>query len=537
MTQANQRQQRRLALAAEAEGFLTSFKLPTRLLQPETVVAHLGPTNSGKSYDALELLAAVGAGVYAAPLRLLAREGYEKLVARLGPETVGLVTGQEVVNPTAPIRCCTTELAPLRGEVLVLDEVHWLDDPDRGWAWGRLLAAAEYRHMRLVGAANTEPVLQAAFGEALEIRRHRRLVPLHWAGPVTTAEVPPGSLIVAFSRKAVLALARDISNATAMRVGVLYGALPPAARRDQIEGFLDGTLNALCVTDVIGHGINLPARSVVLAETSKFDGQRRRPLHLWELAQIVGRAGRFGLSEYGEARVLRGVVGLEANATLARQAVEAAGGERSPGPSLLYGTIRPTLSDLGSSTGAELVGAVDRWQFGAGAALGGHPWLRAASLAPVSAALHRLAVEGLTSRLSVADLWHLATLPVEDPSWVPEVARAVVEPHRRLRVAPREDAERWSLEEAERAASRARGLASLAQAFPGVGGLEVEELLAVEAAAARRITAVLDHGIATAPFGRCQNCARTCPPYGELCDRCRGGTRPPLKKGYRGPRR
>ena len=183
MTQANQRQQRRLALAAEAEGFLTSFKLPTRLLQPETVVAHLGPTNSGKSYDALELLAAVGAGVYAAPLRLLAREGYEKLVARLGPETVGLVTGQEVVNPTAPIRCCTTELAPLRGEVLVLDEVHWLDDPDRGWAWGRLLAAAEYRHMRLVGAANAEPVLQAAFGEALEIRRHRRLVPLHWAGP------------------------------------------------------------------------------------------------------------------------------------------------------------------------------------------------------------------------------------------------------------------------------------------------------------------------------------------------------------------
>src|SRR5690606_23630196 len=141
--------------------------------------------------------------------------------------------------------------------------------------------------------------------------RHRRLVELHWAGTLGLDAVPAGSLVVAFSRKAVLALARDVAAAAGVRTGVLYGALPPGARLAQIERFLAGDLDVLCVTDVIGHGINLPAHRVVVAETSKYDGQRRRPLHLWELAQIVGRAGRFGLAERGEAAVLRGVPGLE----------------------------------------------------------------------------------------------------------------------------------------------------------------------------------------------------------------------------------
>ena len=538
MDPTRQRQQRRELLAAEAEQFLAEFRLPTRAGQPESVVAHVGPTNSGKSHDALNLLASQGAGVYASPLRLLAREAHDRLAGRLGPEAVGLVTGQEVINPRAPIRCCTTELAPLVGQVLVLDEVHWLDDPDRGWAWGRLLAAANYRHIRLVGAANAETVLRSAFGDQLEVRHHRRLVPLDWGGVVDLAGIEAGSLVVSFSRRAVLALARDVAAATGLRVGALYGALPPGTRRAQVEAFLDGRLDVLTVTDVIGHGINLPAKTVVLAETSKFDGQRRRPLHLWELAQIIGRAGRFGLAESGRAQVLRGVTGLEANASLARKAVEVAAGERSAGPALLHAPIRPTLEDLGVDTGPGLVAAIDRWQLGAGGALANHAWLRAASLASVSAALHRLAVEGLTTQLSVADLWRLATLPVDDPLWVAEVARAVAEPHRRLRaVHGASDPTAWSLEDAERIASRARGLASLAQAFPGVGGLHAADLLNTEQAAADRITSVLSHAIATSTFGQCTNCKRTCPPYAELCERCRGGGRPtvPVRRGNRGP--
>ena len=468
------------------------LRLPRRRAEPETVVAHLGPTNSGKSHDALTLLANTGAGTYAAPLRLLAREAYEKLAARLPAGRVGLHTGEERINPDAPIVCCTTELADLTGEALVVDEVHWVDDPDRGWAWGRLLAGATYRHIRLVGAANAEPLLRAAFGDALEVRRHHRLVPLHWGGTVELASVPAGSLVVAFSRRAVLALARDLALASGQRTGVVYGALPPQARRHEIERFLHGDLDVLCVTDVIGHGINLPAATVVMAETSKYDGTRRRPLHLWELAQVVGRAGRFGLAERGDARVLRGVVGLEANATLVRQAVEATAGARGIGPALTHAPIRPTYGDLGVADGPALVAAVRAWEATAGAALQGHPYLRAASLRPVAAALGALAVEGLTTRLSPEVLWRLATLPVDDPGWAVEVGRAVAEPHRRLRTVDRvAEPERWTLEEAERLAARARGHAALAGAFPGVGGLDRDRALETEQLAAQRITAVL----------------------------------------------
>ena len=282
--------------------------------------------------------------------------------------------------------------------------------------------------------------------------------------------MPAGSLVVAFSRKAVLALARLLSEASGLHVGVLYGALPPQTRRREIDRFVTGELDLLCVTDVIGHGINLPARTVVLAETSKYDGQRRRPLHLWEVAQIIGRAGRFGLAEHGSAMVLRGVPGLDANASLVRQAVDASSGAAAVGPGITTAQIRPTLGDLGASTGVELWEAVNRWQLGSGAALAGHPWLRAAGLDPVAAALNALARDGLLTELGVAELWRLATLPVEDPEWVVEVARSVAEPYRRLRAATRSsEPTDWTLEEAERVAGRAQRVGVAGQRLPRGG--------------------------------------------------------------------
>ena len=147
-----------------------------------------GPTNSGKSHDAMARLAEVGAGTYAAPLRLLAREAYERLAPLRPAGEVGLVTGEERLHPGAPIICCTTELAPRRGEVLVLDEVHWVDDPDRGWAWGRLLAGAGYRHIRLVGAPNVERLLRgrlrrAPGGPAPSTPRRRSTGAGRWTWP------------------------------------------------------------------------------------------------------------------------------------------------------------------------------------------------------------------------------------------------------------------------------------------------------------------------------------------------------------------
>lgn len=543
---AQARRDRQELEAMAARSLLDAFSLPERTLTPDSVVAHLGPTNSGKSHDALALLREVGAGTYAAPLRLLAHEAYRRLAAQLPPGQVGLRTGEEQIEPGAPIVCCTTELAPLHGQVLVLDEVHWVDDPDRGWAWGRLLAAANYRHHRLVGASNAEPMLRAAYGEQLVIQRHQRLVELQWAGTVELAGIEPGSLVVAFSRKAVLALGREL-QAAGRRTGVLYGALPPGARAVQIERFLAGELDVLCVTDVIGHGINLPAETVVMAETSKFDGQRRRPLHLWEAAQIVGRAGRYGLAERGRAQVLRGMAGLDANASLVRQAVEAAGGTKAAGPGITSAPIRPTPADLDALDGRDLLAAVNAWERAAGAALAGHGWLRAASLRAVAARLDLLHRRQLLDGLDVAELWRLATLSVEDDEAVVELARHLHEGGRAL-AAPRlrsldpastagadpEQVLAW----AEGDAARVRGLAAMGRAFPTMAAAGQAELLAAEDAAAQRIVEVLPSAIAQATFGRCGSCGRPCPPWTERCDRCSGGgPKLPPKKGGRPPGR
>ena len=105
-----------------------TVRLPERRVEPETVIAHLGPTNSGKTHDALQFLIDSGRGVYAAPLRMLAQEAHRRLSAEMGEDAVGLVTGEERVNPGAPIVCCTAEMAPASGETLVLDEVQWAED-------------------------------------------------------------------------------------------------------------------------------------------------------------------------------------------------------------------------------------------------------------------------------------------------------------------------------------------------------------------------------------------------------------------------
>src|SRR6188508_1083949 len=157
------RRARRAALVRVPE---PEIVLPRRSVEPESVVAHLGPTNSGKTHSALEFLAEAGRGVFAAPIRMLAQEAHRRLSASLGDERVGLVTGEERINENAPIICCTAEMAPLRGEVLVLDEVQWADDPERGSAWTRLLLAGEYRDILVLGALDAEPLVLEAFPAA-----------------------------------------------------------------------------------------------------------------------------------------------------------------------------------------------------------------------------------------------------------------------------------------------------------------------------------------------------------------------------------
>ncbi|HEY2208881.1 MAG TPA: hypothetical protein VGH26_06280, partial [Gaiellaceae bacterium] len=206
----SERFQRRNQPARKPVAELT-VRLPERRVEPETVIAHLGPTNSGKTHDALRFLVESGEGVYAAPLRMLAQEAHRRLAAELGEERVGLVTGEERVNPAAPIVCCTAEMAPSHGRTLVLDEVQWAEDEERGSAWTRLMLGGEYRHILLLGAVEALPLVRHAFPQ-VEIRFFERKAPLDWVGRRGIAGLGPGTVVVAFSRRAVIGLAGELNQ-------------------------------------------------------------------------------------------------------------------------------------------------------------------------------------------------------------------------------------------------------------------------------------------------------------------------------------
>src|SRR5206468_3628887 len=286
-----------------------------------------------------------------------------RLGARLGAERVALVTGEERVNEGAPIVCSTVEMAPGRGELLVLDEVQWADDEERGSAWTRLLLAGEYRQILLLGALDALPLVERAFPQA-ELKVFDRKLPLEWVGERTLRSLKTGTVVVAFSRRAVLALAGEVNRLHPGRVAVLYGAMPLASRREEIERFLTGVADVCVATDVLGHGVNLPCETLLFAETAKFDGQVRRDLLPWELAQIAGRAGRFGLVERGHVGVLRGVGWASPDPSLVESALE---------PHVLLpdghrgyrvvdtARIRPRLGDLGVSEAWQLAPALAAW--------------------------------------------------------------------------------------------------------------------------------------------------------------------------------
>src|SRR5437868_15256151 len=211
-----------------------TVRLPERRVEPETVIAHLGPTNSGKTHDALRFLVETGTGVYAAPLRMLAQEAHRRLSTELGDERVGLVTGEERLNPDAPIVCCTAEMAPTHGETLVLDEVQWAEDEERGSAWTRLMLGGEYRHVLLLGAVEALPLVRHAFPDA-DVRFFERKAPLDWVGRRAITGLRPGTVVVAFSRRAVIGIAGELNQLHPGRVAALYGAMPLASRREEID--------------------------------------------------------------------------------------------------------------------------------------------------------------------------------------------------------------------------------------------------------------------------------------------------------------
>ena len=275
----------------------------TREMQ-RTIHVHVGPTNSGKTYNAIKALESSKNGVYAGPLRLLATEVYQRLTAKGLP--CALVTGEEVRIPKDTdqyFSSCTVEMIPLNKEfdVAVIDEIQMLGDPDRGNAWTNALLGVRAKEVHVCGeerAANLVKSICATLGDKCVIHRYERLSPLKSMKTSLDndfSRLRKGDAIVAFNRLSLHALKRKIEKYTGRRCAIIYGTLPPEVRVQQAALFNDpdNDYDFVVASDAIGMGLNLEIRRVILDSVSKHDGNQDRPLTYPEIKQIGGRAGRY----------------------------------------------------------------------------------------------------------------------------------------------------------------------------------------------------------------------------------------------------
>jgi len=258
------------------------------------VTAVLGPTNTGKTHLAVERMCGHASGVMGFPLRLLAREVYDRVVRIKGENRVALITGEEkICPPDARWFLCTAESMPIDRDVAFvgLDEAQLGADPERGHVFtDRLLRARGREETMILGSAALRPVLRQLVPEA-EVVERPRFSTLAYAGAKKLSRLPRRSAIVAFSAEEVYAVAEMLRR---LRGGsaVVMGALSPRTRNAQVAMFQAGEVDYLVATDAIGMGLNMDVAHVAFAGLDKFDGRRRRRLTVAEMAQIAGRAGR-----------------------------------------------------------------------------------------------------------------------------------------------------------------------------------------------------------------------------------------------------
>jgi ATP-dependent RNA helicase SUPV3L1/SUV3 len=258
------------------------------------LAAILGPTNTGKTHLAVERMAAHSSGMIGFPLRLLAREVYDRVVKLKGPKQVALITGEEKILPKdARWFLCTAESMPMERDFafVALDEAQLGADPERGHVFtDRMLHARGREETMILGSEALAPMVRALLPKA-EIIGRPRFSTLSYAGATKLSRLPPRSAIVAFSAEQVYAVAEMLRR---MRGGaaVVMGALSPRTRNAQVAMYQAGEVDYLVATDAIGMGLNMDVAHVAFAGLSKFDGRRRRRLTPAEMAQIAGRAGR-----------------------------------------------------------------------------------------------------------------------------------------------------------------------------------------------------------------------------------------------------
>ncbi len=287
-------------LAKTIRDFKNLFPL-ARLLKRE-IIFHVGPTNSGKTYQALKELEEAETGYYLAPLRLLALEGYETLKAK--GVNISLITGEEeIIDEESTHISSTIEMMnnTVDVDVCVIDEIQMINDRDRGWAWANALIGAPAKKIILTGSADAlDAVTQLCeyLEEPLTVKHFKRKNELTLlTNPTPIKEIEKGTAVIAFSRRDVLGLRQQLSQK--YEVSVVYGNLSPEVRREEARRFREGKSEVLVATDAIAMGLNLPIKTLLFSKDNKFDGLRRRELLPTEVSQISGRAGRYGLEEVG----------------------------------------------------------------------------------------------------------------------------------------------------------------------------------------------------------------------------------------------
>jgi len=262
----------------------------------------VGPTNSGKTYKAMQELQKSNCGIYLAPLRLLALEGYESLIANNVPAS--LITGEEeIFNEDAAHICSTIEMIDYNLDVdtAVIDEIQMLDDDDRGWAWVNALIGTPAKKVIMTGSVNALDAIKkiaSYLGEELKIIKFQRINELEVLKQATNLrDIQPATALIAFSRSEVLRLKQKLSSYH--KVSVIYGNLSPEVRRDEAKRFRKQQTDILIATDAIAMGLNLPIKTILFTTDTKFDGISKRKITSNEIIQIAGRAGRYGHHEKG----------------------------------------------------------------------------------------------------------------------------------------------------------------------------------------------------------------------------------------------
>ncbi|NDE64706.1 MAG: helicase, partial [Proteobacteria bacterium] len=264
-------------------------------LAEKKIIAVLGPTNTGKTHFAIERMLQFGSGIIGFPLRLLAREVYEKCIQKVGIEKVALITGEEkIIPPYADYFLCTVESMPLdiNAEFIAIDEIQMCADPERGHIFtDRLLNMRGDKLTMFLGSNIMQNIIQK-FVPEVEFIFKDRFSKLSYSGHKKISRLPGRTAIIAFSVDEVYALAEFVRRQRG-GAAIVMGSLSPKTRNAQVELYQSGDVDFLVATDAIGMGINMDIDHISFNNLNKFDGRRNRHLRLTEIGQIAGRAGRY----------------------------------------------------------------------------------------------------------------------------------------------------------------------------------------------------------------------------------------------------